>query len=101
MHARLTEKTWEREKRPSRSNQRMKQEDKNEKLKFKELYLDIILFQKVLIYSPLLPAKAGHGPHSSKIFVLSYVLFVLCRSVNCVCVNVYCTTATGWLPNCI
>ena len=25
---------------------------------------------------------------------------VLCRSVYCLCVNVYCTTATGWLPNC-
>jgi hypothetical protein len=30
------------------------------------------------------------------IFVLFYVLFVLCR----LCVYVYCTTATGWLPNC-
>jgi hypothetical protein len=45
-------------------------------------------------------AKMGHGPHSSKIFVLFYVLFVLCRSVCCLCVNVYCATATGWLPNC-
>ena len=51
------------------------------------------------------PAKTVHGPHSSKIFVLLYVLFVLCRSVYCVrvcvcvCVNVYSTTATGWLPN--
>jgi hypothetical protein len=35
------------------------------------------------------------------IFVLFYVLFVFCRSVYCfVCVYVYCTTATGWLPNC-
>jgi hypothetical protein len=42
----------------------------------------------------------GHGPHSSKIFVF-YVLFVICRSVYYLCVNVYCTTATGWLPNCI
>jgi len=25
---------------------------------------------------------------------------VLCRSVYCLCVNVYCTTATGWQPNC-
>ena len=24
----------------------------------------------------------------------------LCRSVYCLCVNVYCTAATGWLPNC-
>jgi len=34
----------------------------------------------------LKPAKTGHGPHSCKIFVLFYVLFVLCRSVCCVCV---------------
>jgi len=47
-------------------------------------------------------AKTGHGPDSSKIVVLFCVVFVLCRSVYCVgmCVNVYCTTATGWLPNC-
>jgi len=32
------------------------------------------------------PAKTGHGPHSSKIFVLFYVLFVLCRFVYCLCV---------------
>jgi len=45
------------------------------------------------------PAKTGHGPHSSKMFVLFYVfLFYVCV---CVCVNVYCTTATGWLLNCI
>jgi len=31
------------------------------------------------------PAKTGHGPHSSKIFVLFYVLFILCRSVHCLC----------------
>jgi len=52
------------------------------------------------------PTKTGHGPHSSKIFVLFYVSFVLCHSVYCVCVcvcvcvNVYCTTATRCLPNC-
>ena len=40
-------------------------------------------------------AKTGHGPHSSKIVVLFCVLFVLCRSVYCLCVNVHCTTATG------
>ena len=37
------------------------------------------------------------------IFVLFYVLFVSCFSVYlcvCVCVNVYCITATGWQPNC-
>jgi hypothetical protein len=39
-------------------------------------------------------AKTGHGPHSSKIVVLFYILFVLYRSIYCFCVNVYCTTAT-------
>ena len=37
----------------------------------------------------------GHDPHSSKIFVLFFVLFVLYRPVYCLCVNVYCTAATG------
>ena len=32
-------------------------------------------------------------------FVSFCVLFVLCRSVYCLCIYVYCTTATGWLPN--
>jgi hypothetical protein len=40
-------------------------------------------------------AKTGHGPHSSKIVVFFYVLFVLYRSMYCLCVNVYCTAATG------
>jgi len=35
-----------------------------------------------------------------KNFVLFYVLFVLCRSMYCLCVNVYRTTATRWQPNC-
>jgi hypothetical protein len=35
-----------------------------------------------------------------KSFVLFYVLFVLYRSVYCLCVNVYFTTSTGWQPNC-
>ena len=39
--------------------------------------------------------NARHGPHSSKIVVLFYVLFVSYRSMYCLCVNVYCTTATG------
>ena len=30
----------------------------------------------------------GHGPHSSKIFVLFCVLLVLCCSLYCLCVNV-------------
>jgi hypothetical protein len=46
------------------------------------------------------PANMGHSPHSFKIFVLFYVLFVLRRSMYCLCVNVCCTAATGWLPNC-
>jgi len=36
------------------------------------------------------PAKTGHDPHSSKF---------LCRSLYCLCVYVYWTTATGWLSN--
>ena len=42
-------------------------------------------------------AKTGHGPHSSKIFVLFYVLFVLYRSMYCLCVNVYCHRVTTQL----
>jgi hypothetical protein len=45
--------------------------------------------------SRLKPAKMGNGPHSSKMFMLFYVLFVLCRSVYCLCVNVCSTTANG------
>ena len=33
--------------------------------------------------------KTGHGPHSSKIVVLFYVLFVLYHSMYCLCANVY------------
>ena len=45
------------------------------------------------------PAKTGHGPHFSKILRCSmYCLF--CVVLCIVCVNVYCTTATGWLSNC-
>ena len=44
----------------------------------------------------VLLAKTGHGPHSSKIVVLFYVLFVLYRSrMHCLCVNVCCAAATG------
>ena len=42
-------------------------------------------------------AKTGHGPHSSKIVVLFYVLFVLYRSMYCSCVNVYCHRVTTQL----
>ena len=44
--------------------------------------------------------RRGTARTLPKVFVLFYVLFVLCRSVHCLCVNVYCTTATGWQPNC-
>jgi len=38
------------------------------------------------------PVKTGHGLHTSKIFVLFYILFALCRSVYylCKCVLYYC-----------
>ena len=44
------------------------------------------------------PAKMGHGPHSSKNFVLFYILFVLCRSVCCVCVMCIVLLAPGGYP---
>jgi len=37
------------------------------------------------INASVIPANMGHVPHSSKIFVLFCLLFVLCRSVYCVC----------------
>ena len=43
------------------------------------------------------PAKTGTVRTLKNLF---YVLFVLCRSLYFLCVNVHCTTATGWLPNC-
>jgi len=33
-------------------------------------------------------------------FCVVLCMFVLCRSVYCLCVNVCCTTATGWQPKC-
>ena len=42
-------------------------------------------------------AKTGHGPHSSKIVVLFYVLIVLYCSIYCLCVNVYCHRVTTQL----
>ena len=42
-------------------------------------------------------AKTGHGPHSSKIVVLFYVLEVLYCSMYCLCVNVYCHRVTTQL----
>jgi hypothetical protein len=34
------------------------------------------------------------------LFVLCCYVYFLCRSFYCLCVNVYCTTATRWLPSC-
>ena len=65
-------------------------------------------------------AKTGHGTHSCKLVVICVVLalsvlfccycvvlllfvlfcYYLCCSMYCLCVNVYCTTATECLPNC-
>ena len=46
-------------------------------------------------------------PHSSKIIALflflcysTYCLFCVVLCIVCLCVNAYCTAATGWLPNC-
>jgi hypothetical protein len=48
-------------------------------------------------------AKTGRSSHSSKL-VNCVVLCIVCVDyvVLCiiVCINVYCTTATGWQPNC-
>jgi hypothetical protein len=44
-------------------------------------------------------SQDGARPPLSQIVVQFYVLFVLCRSVYCLCVNVHCTTATGCQPN--
>jgi len=47
-----------------------------------------------------IPRKDGAR---SALFLISESMYCLCRlccSVHCLCVNVYCTTATGWQPNC-
>ena len=50
--------------------------------------------------------RRGTASTLPKLIVMFCVLIVLCRSAYCVCVcvcvcvNVYCTAATGWLPNC-
>jgi len=33
-------------------------------------------------------------------YIYTYIFFVLYRSLYCLCVNVYCTTATGCQPSC-
>jgi hypothetical protein len=47
-------------------------------------------------------AKMGHGPHSLQLVKCCsvYCFCRLCCSVYCLCVNVYCTAAIVWLPNC-
>jgi hypothetical protein len=44
--------------------------------------------------------RRGTAHTIPKLFVMFYVLFVLCCSVYSWCANVYCITATGWQPNC-
>ena len=39
--------------------------------------------------------KTGHVPHSSKLVVILLFCCYLCCSLHCLCVNVYCTTATN------
>jgi hypothetical protein len=48
-------------------------------------------------YNPQRRSTARNLPN---FYVVLYISFVLCCSVYCVCVNVYCTTATGCQPNC-
>ena len=45
----------------------------------------------------LKPADTGHGPHYSKILCC---LCIICFVSFCVLCVLYCTIATGWLPNC-
>jgi uncharacterized integral membrane protein len=40
-------------------------------------------------------AKTGHGPHSSKLVVICVGLLLFVLFYVLLCVNVYCTTATG------
>ena len=58
---------------------------------FPSFFLDCKANARVIL------AKTGHGPHSSKIVVLLYVLFVLYFSMYCLCVNLYCHRVTTQL----
>jgi len=40
-------------------------------------------------------AKTWYGTQPSKLVVIFIVLFYLCCSMYCLCVNVYCNIATG------
>jgi len=46
------------------------------------------------------PRKDGAWHTVFQHFCVVLCMFVLCRPAYCLCVNVYYTTATGWLPNC-
>ena len=46
-------------------------------------------------YNPQRPGTARTLPNFCVVLCV-----VLCRSVYCLCVYVYCSIATGWLPNC-
>jgi hypothetical protein len=39
--------------------------------------------------------ETGHGQHSSTLVCICVLGCYLCSSVYCLCVNVYCTAATG------
>jgi hypothetical protein len=45
-------------------------------------------------------AKMKHGQHFPNSYFLLLCMFRSLYSVYCLCVNVYCTTATGCQPNC-
>ena len=69
------------------------------------VFLDAVTLTEVLLCfflgckanARVILAKTGHGPDSSKIVVLFYVLFVLYCSMYCLCVNVYCHRVTTQL----
>jgi hypothetical protein len=69
----------------------------------KKIYLKYLYKFETLVPFEVLPLRLDAAIPAplpmletlSKIVVLFYVLFVLYRSMYCLCVNVYCTSATG------
>jgi len=70
---------------------------------------DTVVHMQHMVLSLSMRFPGGLSVHSLSEFSLklctdrppgTVTLFVLCRSVYCLCVNVYCTTAIGWQPNC-
>ena len=59
--------------------------------------LIVVFFLGCKANARVILAKTGHGPHSSKIVVLFYVLFVWYCSMYCLRVNVYCHRVTTQL----